>query len=164
MKKIKKYYILKKNSFKKDNNRISFMSRNTIFLTAFNDKFSEFVDTIVNFFPNDSDILATRTLFSLMRKNNPKLLVKAWQNYVQSKYSNEIETGDILFFISKDYHSDLSENPDSDYVIEVINRLRKPIHELTEENINTVAKYLQILNKLCNAYFLRFKEKNVLCT
>jgi len=136
------------------------MNVSQMYLTAFNDKYEEFVDAIVEMFPKDADVLATRTIFILMRKSNPKLLIKAWENYVQRKYTNEINSGDIRFFIDKDYKSDLSENPDSDYVISVINRLREPINSLSNEQFDIVVKYLKQLNSLCATYFLLKLQNN----
>lgn len=138
------------------------MNVSQMYLTAFNDRYEEFVDKIVEMFPKDADVLATRTIFILMRKSNPKLLIKAWENYVQRKYTNEINSGDIRFFIDKDYKSDLSENPDSDYVISVINRLREPINSLSEEQFDIVVKYLQQLNSLCATYFILKLQNNQL--
>ena len=138
------------------------MNVSQLYLNAFNDKYEEFVDTIVKMFPNDADVLATKTIFSLMRKTNPKLLIKAWENYVQRKYTTEIDSGDIRFFIDKDYHSDLSENPDSDYVISVINRLREPINSLSTEQVDIVLKYLQQLNNLCATFFVLKLQKPIL--
>jgi hypothetical protein len=137
------------------------MNVSQLYLNAFNDKYEEFVNSIVEMFPKDADVLATKTIFCLMRKSNPKLLIKAWENYVQRKYTNEINAGDIRFFIDKDYHSDLSENPDSDYVISVINRLREPINSLSTEQFDIVLKYLQQLNNLCATFFLlKIRQKS----
>jgi hypothetical protein len=122
-------------------------------LTAFNDTFDEFVQTVVDWFPEDADILATKTLFAFMRKTNPKLIVKAWHGYVSIKYSKEIDEGNISFFIDKDYKSDLSDNVDSDKIIESINRLRFPIQNQSKDVLFKVAGYLKILNNLCNSYF-----------
>jgi len=138
-------------------------SQSTV-LTMFNDSFDEFVDTIVGWFPNDADILMTKTFLSLMRKSNPKLLVKAWYTYVYTKYSTAIETGNISFFIEKDYQEDLFDNPDSDKIINAIQRLRLTIRNLPEEYLGKVILHLKLLNNLCNSYTfgLKIPEKNVI--
>ena len=128
-------------------------------LTAFNDSFDDFVLTIVEWFPTDADILGTKMVFTMMRKTNPKLLIKAWYQYVTHKYSEEIEKGDISFFIDKDYKSDFSENPDSDKIIESINRLRIPIQTQPSERLQNVVMHLKILNNLCNLYFISLDFK-----
>lgn len=125
-----------------------------VLLTAFNDSFEEFVDIVVDWFPTDADILGTKTVLSVMRKTNPKLIVKAWYSYVSQKYSKEIDNGDISFFIDKDYKSDLSDNPNSDQIIDSINRLRLPIQNQPQERLDKVKWQLKIINHLCTTYFV----------
>jgi hypothetical protein len=129
------------------------MSTKSLFLTAFNDEFDRFVKSIIDQFPNDPDLLATKTVFNLMRKRNPKLIIVAWQNYVYTRYAKEIAEGNIRFFIDKDYESDLAENPESDKIMEAINRLRAPLKGVCEEFIQKVTIHLQTLNSLCLKYF-----------
>jgi hypothetical protein len=117
-------------------------------LTAFNDHFIDFVSDIQSVFPNDPDILATKTALSAVRKANPKMIVKIWNAYVVGKYKTEIEAGNIDFFINKDYASDVSYASNSDKIMESINRLREPIKQMTPENQAKTMKYIQNLTKL----------------
>ena len=117
-------------------------------LTAFNDHFIDFVSDIQSVFPNDPDILATKTALSAVRKANPKMIVKIWNAYVVGKYKSEIEAGNIDFFINKDYASDVSSASNSDKIMESINRLREPIKQMTPENQAKTMKYIQNLTKL----------------
>ena len=78
----------------------------TNILTAFNDHFEEFVNDVHRVFPDDPDILTAKNSFLAARKANPKLIVKIWKLYVVSKYRKEIESGNIEFFINKDYKND----------------------------------------------------------
>ena len=103
-------------------------------LTAFNDHFIDFVSDIQSVFPNDPDILATKTALSAVRKANPKMIVKIWNAYVVGKYKTEIEAGNIDFFINKDYASDVSSASNSDKIMDSINRLREPIKQMTPED------------------------------
>ena len=79
---------------------------------------------------------------------NPKLLVRSWDMFVVSKYQQKIESGDISFFLNKDYGDDLIDNPNSKKIIESIDRLRAPIKSMSEENQTKILKYLQNLCKL----------------
>ena len=72
----------------------------SMILTGFNDHFMEFVSAIISVFPNDTDILQAKNSFSLIRKANPKMIIKIWQKFVVEKYSDAIDNGDISFFIS----------------------------------------------------------------
>ena len=120
----------------------------TNLVTVFNDHFAEFVNDIHSVFPNDADILTAKNVLLTIRKANPKLLVKIWIKYVYSPYKPQIDAGDINFFITKDYSSDLSKNDNADKIMESIDRLRKPVKEMSPENQATTMKYIQNLSKL----------------
>jgi hypothetical protein len=128
------------------------MSNKSSILTAFNEHFVEFLNDVQMVFPQDPDILAAKNSLLLIRKANPKLFIKAWVSYVVGKYHTMIEAGNIDFFIHKDYSEDLSETENQSKIIDGINRLRKPISTLSQENQEKVMKYLQNLNKLAILY------------
>ena len=117
-------------------------------LTAFNDHFIEFVNDVHCVFPNDADILATKNALTAIRKMNPKMIVKIWKSFIVSKYKSEIESGNIEFFINKDYSQDVSLTKNSDKIMESIDRLRDPVKNMTIEEQAKVMKYIQNLTKL----------------
>ena len=118
-------------------------------LTAFNDHFFELVNDIQAVFPNDPDILSAKNALIMIRKANPKMIVKIWKSFIADKYRAQIEASDISFFLSKDYSSDVSNAQNSDKIMESINRLREPIKNMGPENQAKVMKYIQNLTKLC---------------
>ena len=120
----------------------------TNLVTVFNDHFSEFVNDIQSVFPEDPDILTAKNALLAIRKANPKLLVRIWVKYISNPYKNQIESGDINFFITKDYSTDLARNDNADKIMESIDRLRKPIKDMTLENQAKTMKYIQNLSKL----------------
>ena len=124
----------------------------TNFVTVFNDHFAEFVNDIQSVFPNDADILTAKNALLAIRKANPKLLVRIWIKYVYNPYKQQIEDGDINFFLTKDYASDLSRNDNSDKIMESIDRLRNPVKEMSPENQAKTMKYIQNLTKLSVIY------------
>jgi len=118
-------------------------------LNAFNDHFLEFLNDVQSVFPNDADILAAKNALTMIRKANPKMIVKIWKTFIADKYRTQIEANDISFFLSKDYSSDVSNTQNSDRIMESINRLREPIKNMGPENQAKVMKYIQNLTKLC---------------
>jgi hypothetical protein len=128
---------------------------NPSFLTAFNDHFTEFVNDIHSVFPEDNDILLAKNAFNTIRKANPKLIIKIWKLYIVDKYQTQIESGNIDFFINKDYSQDLANADNSSKIIEAIDRLRNPIKLMTETDQSKTMKYIQNLTKLSILY-----EKN----
>jgi hypothetical protein len=117
-------------------------------LTAFNDHFIDFVNDIQTVFPEDVDILTAKNALITVRKANPKMIVKIWNTFIVGKYKVEIESGNLDFFINKDYSSDVSAAANSDKIMESINRLREPIKNMSAENQAKVMKYIQNLTKL----------------
>lgn len=120
----------------------------TNILSAFNDHFLEFVNDVQNVFPDDTDILTAKNAFLTARKANPKLIVKIWKVYVVEKYRKEIESGNIEFFINKDYTNDVSVSPYSDKITEAIDRLRDPVKKMNSDEQSKTMKYIENLTKL----------------
>jgi len=117
-------------------------------LTAFNDHFLEFINDVQSVFPNDPDILSAKNALTMIRKANPKMIVKIWKTLIADKYKNQIESNDISFFLEKDYSSDISTSNNSDKIMEAIDRLREPIRNMGPDNQSKVMKYIQNLTKL----------------
>lgn len=117
-------------------------------LTAFNDHFLEFIKDIQAVFPNDPDILSAKNALTMIRKANPKMIVRIWKTFIADKYRNQIEANDISFFLEKDYSSDIAESNNSDKIMDSINRLREPIRNMGPDNQEKVMKYILNLTKL----------------
>tara|TARA_B100000035_G_C21001436_1_gene555116 strand:+ start:566 stop:955 length:390 start_codon:yes stop_codon:yes gene_type:complete len=122
-------------------------------LTGFNNQFGEFIEDILRIFPNDKDLITSKNLINLVKKGNPKLLIKIWKENIYDVYSQQIEQGDIGFFIEKDYKKDVKQLGESDKVIQTIERLRDPIRNMDETNQQACMKYIQNLSKLSHMYF-----------
>ena len=120
----------------------------TNLVSIFNDHFSEFVSDIQSIFPEDVDILTAKNALIAIRKANPKLLVRIWVKYVVIPYKAQIDSGDINFFITKDYSADLVRNDNADKIMESIDRLREPIKQMSLDNQAKTMKYIQNLSKL----------------
>ena len=120
----------------------------TSFLTVFNNHFIEFITDVQLVFPEDVELLTAKNALTAARKANPKLIVKLWKQFIGEPYRQEIENGDITFFIEKDYKNDLANNQNSDKIMATIDRLRDPVKRMGEENQAKVLKYLQNLTKL----------------
>jgi hypothetical protein len=119
-------------------------------LTAFNDHFAEFVADIQNVFPEDPDILTAKNALLTIRKANPRMIVKIWNTFIVGKYKGEIDAGNMDFFINKDYSADVLTSQHSDKIMESIDRLRKPIKQMTPEDQAKTMKYIQNLTKLAS--------------
>lgn len=125
---------------------------NTI-LPVFNDHFVEFISDIQQVFPENADILAAKNSLMAIRKANPKMIVKIWNDYVVGQYKEEIESGNLAFFIEKDYSQDIVDLGKSDQIAAAIDRLRNPIKQMSKEDQRKSMKYIQNLTKLSSIYY-----------
>jgi len=121
-------------------------------LSAFNDHFVEFVSDIQSVFPEDTDILTAKNALLAIRKANPKMIIKIWNTFIVGKYKNEIESGNLDFFVNKDYSNDVANTDNSSKIIESIDRLRAPIKLMSNDNQEKTMKYVQNLTKLASIY------------
>lgn len=121
-------------------------------LSAFNDHFMEFVTDIQSIFPQDTDIATAKNSLALIRKANPKMIIKIWNTYIVGKYRSEIESGNIDFFLNKDYASDVQNTDNQGKIMECIDRLRNPIKQMGADNQAKTMKYIQNLTKIAALY------------
>jgi hypothetical protein len=121
-------------------------------MKAFNDHFVEFLDDIQRVFPDDADIATVKNSLIAMRKANPRLIMATFKKSVSGTYHDQIEKGDLEFFINKDYGNDLGEGGVSNSVLEKIDLLREPVRNMDESDQKKAIKYIQNLTKLCDLY------------
>lgn len=118
-------------------------------VSVFNNHFMELVDDICNVFPDDLDIQSAKSSFILIKKANPKLLIRSWDMFVVQKYHQEIKDGKIEYFLQKDYTEDLElGGNNTKQIVDAIDRLRAPIRNMNESEQEKILKYLQNLCKL----------------
>ena len=121
----------------------------TSIVGAFNNHFMELVNDICNVFPDDLDIQSAKNSFILIKKANPKLLIRSWDMFVVQKYHQEIVDGKIEYFLQKDYTEDLElGGNNTKQIIDAIDRLRAPIRNMNAIEQEKILKYLQNLCKL----------------
>jgi hypothetical protein len=110
------------------------------------------MDDIISIYPDNVEISGARNSFDAFRKANPVLIVKAWHKFVYIPYNDRIEQGDLSYFIEKDYSDDLSHLKNQDKVMEIVNKIRVPIRNMSESNREHTTKYFQNLCKLAALY------------
>lgn len=126
-------------------------------LKTFNNQFFAFLDDIRRVFPDNVDIATGKKSFEMIRMANASLIIKSWYTYVYSEYKESIDKGDVDYFVTKDYQSDLQTVANNGEVLRIIDSLRGPIKDMDEKNKAHTVKYLQILSKLSEAYMLQSK-------
>ena len=134
----------------------------TNYVKIFNDHFMEFVEDIIQVFPNEVNLIAGKNSLVLIKKSNPRLILKFFQEFIYDKYKIEIINGDIDYFLNKDYMDDFKncENVDLiNKILESINKIKEPIKRMNSEEKEKVVKYMQNLIKIMDLY-LTIQNKN----
>lgn len=122
-------------------------------LKPFNTLFFSFIDDVISIFPDNRDLVIAKTSFETIKQFNVSAILKAWYYYVYTPYKTQIGNRDISFFIDKDYQNDLSQFSNSGDIMETINKFRRPIREMSEDNKKHSMDYIEKLSKLSELYF-----------
>lgn len=128
------------------------MANKTTILRAFNTHFFEFMDFMLTVVKDDLNILTAKNAFEVIKKTNPTLIIKIWNKFIYIKYQYSIDAGDISFFFEKDYAKDLGKLSNQGEILEIINKLREPVRNMSDENKAQTMKYIQTLSKLSDLY------------
>ena len=122
----------------------------SIIVKGFNKHFEEFVEDVQSIFPEDDEVVTMKNLMFLLKKTNPRLIMESWNMYIRTPYKEQIENGDISFFINKDYSADVTM---TDSISNFIERLRGYVRNMSEENQQKSMKYIQNLSNLSKLYY-----------
>lgn len=131
------------------------MDKSTI-LKSFNTLFFTFIDDILTIYPENKEIKQGRDRFELIKKGNPTVIIKFWKRYVSDVYREQIESGNMSFFIEKDYRADFAATDGwceaYDKILKSIDNIRATIRDMDDVNRQHSAEYLLNLSKLSNMY------------
>jgi len=128
------------------------MSDKTTLLRAFNNHFFDFFDDLIGVLPDNTEIPYAKTSFETIKKANPTIIIKTWYNFIFLPYKDLINSGDLTFFIDKDYSSELLGVAKSEDILKMIDNIRTPIRDMDETNKQHALKYIQNLCKLSDHY------------
>ncbi len=121
-------------------------------LRTFNTHLFEFLDDVIRIFPDNLDIQTAKTSFYAIKQANPTIIIKTWFQYIYMPYKDTIDSGNIEFFFNKDYSEDLAYVANSKEVLKIIDTLKDPVSNMTEQQKKFTMDYLQNLSKLSVLY------------
>lgn len=117
-------------------------------IEIFNKQLGDLLDEVCNLFPDYKELRKAQSGLNLLKKATPTVTIKLWKQHVSSKYNTEIMEGDVNFFLTKDYKNDVEQIGQSDQILGLVDKLRKPMQEMGEDNQKKTMKYIQNLTKL----------------
>jgi len=127
------------------------MNKSTV-SKSFNTLFFEFLDDVISIYPENKEIKYARERFELIRKGNPTIIIKFWNIHVYKAFKEQIDSGDISYFLNKDYKELLQSADETDKILGMIENVRSTIYNMDETNRAHSAKYILNLSKLSEMY------------
>lgn len=119
-------------------------------LSTFITQLDECLEDISKVYYSDSRFIRCKLYLDTLKKTNPRMIITTWKTQVADKYEEHILSGNIDYFLNKDYTQELPVyNPTIDQAIQ---DLRKAIQSMSEENKNKSIQYIQNLCKLSKLY------------
>ena len=116
------------------------------FLKAFTNLLITFTDEVIELFPEETEFKTLKTGIKLIQKTNPRLLLEVFLNYIE-EFREKISNRDVTFFMENDYENITQGD---EYVQLLIARIKKYWNTLSENNKNSIWKYLDTLIKLAD--------------
>ena len=131
------------------------MDNKQLILKTFNKQLTEFIEDVSSLFPGEKDIIVLGTFMKTIIFGKSRAIIDVWYRFITEKYKEEIEKGQIEYFLNKDYSEDLQSAPGSSEILEAINKLRSTIKKAFDQDVNKekTIKYMQNLTKLSNLYY-----------
>lgn len=128
------------------------MSNNLLVIQAFFKHFDEFMQDILRVYPENKKYLKLKMYFDGVKKANPRILIMAWKTMITDLYREQIEKGDVEFFMDKDYSTDVDWVNRKHKPEDSIEELRASVRQMSDENKNNAMRYVQNLTKIGDLY------------
>jgi len=124
-------------------------------MSGFNNHLTELLESLIEILPENKELKTALASITSIRKANPKLIIMSWKHYVLDKYEENIMSGNVKYFLEKDYTEDVKDTGDSANILEKIVVIKDTMKGLDKVNLDKTISYLQNLTKLCKVYFLQ---------
>ena len=128
------------------------MSNNSLVIQAFFKHFDEFMEDILRVFPENKKYLKLKMYFEGLKKANPRILIMAWKTMITDLYRVQIESGNVDFFMEKNYTEDTDWVNKKHNIEEGIAEMRASVRSMSDENTKKAMKYVQNLSKIGDLY------------
>jgi len=139
------------------------MDDKKIIFKTFISQLEEFFNDMEQIFPKDDDLKYCKNTMNLVKKANPKKLIEGWYTNISSKYYNEINNGNVKYFLEKDFDEDIKNikmnkisyiNINStNYMFKMIDKIKTNIKSMNNDNMEKSVQYIKNLTNLSTIYY-----------
>jgi len=123
---------------------------NSLVLSTFLSQLDECLADIAKVYATDNRFIKCNMYFGTLKQTNPKMIITTWKTMVTDKYDEQIQKGNISYFLEKDYKEELSNYNTT--IDGAIKELRVAISEMSDSNKEKSVQYIQNLCKLSKLY------------
>ena len=122
-------------------------SINKTFLSAFNNVVTQFINDLINTFPEEMEFKKFKTGFSLLSKTNPRKFLTVFNYYIGNYRSKILEKDETFFLITES--NNLSGVEDNS-ITQLLDKLKTYWETLSLYNKDKIWSYLNTLMVLSN--------------
>ena len=100
---------------------------------------------------NDNNFETIINVTLMIKKTNPKMIISLWNNYISSKYYNQLINKDLNFVVQHDIMSDFRNNSDNYFnksTLDTGENLLSSLRFIITEKYNKEQEYTNTINKL----------------
>ena len=113
---------------------------------TFNNTFQEFINDLINTFPDDKSFKLCKQSFTFMKNIDDTKPIEMFRVYAL-KYREQIISRDEGFFLNHDFKDEITAD-NVNLSVEILMTLKSYWKQLTDDNKDVVWKYLVLLYKL----------------
>ena len=124
-------------------------------LSGFNNHLNELLESLIEILPDNKELKTALASLVTIRPATPKFIIMSWKNYVLDKYEENIMSGNLEYFLEKDYSDDVKDTGDAANILDKIIVIKNTMKRLDKVNLDKTVSYLQNLTKLCKVYYLQ---------
>jgi hypothetical protein len=130
------------------------MNDNKIVFRQFNETYFNLLEFFKKYSDGDKIFSRFYQRNYIMKKTNIKMFIKYWYENITSSYYEQINEGNINFFLEKDYNREVNKMNDLSFNISsYIDFFRNKYHQLDTDIIQNFIGQVQILNNLSYYYY-----------
>lgn len=121
------------------------MAMDKKWIDIFNQKFEEFIKDMIVVFPHDKDFKVMKNSFNLLKMADEKKPLEIFSKY-SARFEEPVRNRDESFFLTSSY--DDIQSDETNLTDELIDKLKSYWKSLSDDNKETIWKYLDIFFKL----------------
>ena len=129
----------------------------SVLVKVFAEQVEELYLGMLKVYPDHINIRTGLTIVQQLKKFNPKLMIRSYNETVNQKYYDIIVRGDIDFFMNKNYIDDCEsmglKGKEAQSQADWIETIKELARALEDDNKKKLLKYFQNFSRICKMYY-----------